>query len=220
MRTWLKTRYIGPSLIVLAALVVVTAFISPLDKTLGDKVRMVYIHGAIIRVVMAILVIAGGLGLAYLITRRETVSDWARATFEGGLALWFIYLGTSVVTTLQAWGGIAWFEPRWVVTLQMTGLLPIVYVAGRVIKQPRVSAALYAIVPIVMVLLLAQAQLVLHPTDPIGESGDSAIQLAYVIMLMWWALIGVQVVRGMRALAVARQVAAQQVAAQQTTLHS
>jgi hypothetical protein len=122
-------------------------------------------------------------------------------------------LGTSVVTTIQSWGGIAWFEPRWMVTLQMTGLLPIVYVAGLVIKQPKVSAALYALVPIVMMLLLAQARLVLHPMDPIGESGDSAIQLAYVVMLIWWVLIGVQVVRGMRALGVARQVGAQQATA-------
>jgi hypothetical protein len=212
MKALLKTRWIVPSLVALLVLVVITAFVSPLDKTLGDKVRMVYVHGAIIRVVMAILVIAGGLGLAYLITRREAVSDWAGATFEGGLALWFIYLGTSVVTTLQSWGGIAWFEPRWTVTLQMTGLLPSVYVAGRIIKQPKVSAALYAIVPVVMVLLLAQAQLVLHPTDPIGESGDSAIQLAYMVMLVWWALIGVQIVRGMRALAIGRQSPAQQTA--------
>ncbi len=204
MRALLKTRWIVPSLVALLVLVVITAFVSPLDKTLGDKVRMVYVHGAIIRVVMAILVIAGGLGLAYLVTRREVISQWARATFEGGLALWFIYLGTSVVTTIQAWGGIAWFEPRWMVTLQMTGLLPIVYVAGLIIKQPKVSAALYVLVPIVMMVLLAQAQLVLHPLDPIGESGDGAIQLAYTVMLVWWVLIGVQVVRGMRALAVAR----------------
>ncbi len=210
MKTLLQPKWIVPSLIVLAVLIAITAFVSPLDKTLGDRVRMVYVHGAIIRVVMAILVVAGGLGAAYLVTRREAVFDWARAAFEGGLALWFIYLGTSVVTTLQAWGGIAWFEPRWMVTLQMTGLLPIVLVVGLIVKNSKISAALFAVVPIVMMLLLAQARLVLHPLDPIGESGNSAIQLAYVVMLFWWALVGVQIVRGLRALAAARQSAARQ----------
>ncbi len=188
----------------LAVLIVITALASPLDKTLGDRVRMVYVHGAIIRVVMAILVIAGGLGAAYWVTRRDSVFDWAQAAFNGGLVLWIIYLGTSVVTTLQSWGGIAWFEPRWMVTLQMSGLLPIVFAVGVIVKNAKLSAALYAIVPIVMMVLLAQARLVLHPLDPIGESGSSAIQLAYVIMLSWWALVGVQVVRGMRAWAAAR----------------
>ena len=207
MKTLLRPKLIVPSLVVLTVLIVITAFAAPLDKTLGDKVRMVYVHGAIIRVVMAILVIAGGLGVAYLVTRREAVFAWASAAFSGGLALWFIYLGTSVVTTLQSWGGIAWFEPRWMVTLQMSGLLPIVFVVGLIVKNEKVSAALFAVVPIVMMLLLAQARLVLHPLDPIGTSGNSAIQLAYVIMLIWWVLVGVQVVRGMRAWAAARQIA-------------
>ncbi len=205
MKTLLRPKLIGPSLLVLSVLIVITAFAAPLDKTLGDKVRMVYVHGAIIRVVMAILVIAGGLGVAYLVTRREGVFDWASAAFSGGLALWFIYLGTSIVTTLQSWGAIAWFEPRWMVTLQMSGLLPVVFVVGLIVKNSKISAALFAVVPIVMMVLLAQARLVLHPLDPIGESGNSAIQLAYVIMLIWWVLVGVQVVRGMRAWAVARQ---------------
>src|SRR5512147_1680191 len=130
MKTLLRPKLIVPSLLLLIMLIVITAFAAPLDKTLGDKVRMVYVHGAIIRVVMAILVIAGGLGVAYLVVRRESIFDWAAATFSGGLALWFVYLGTSVVTTLQSWGGIAWFEPRWTVTLQMSGLLPIVFAVG------------------------------------------------------------------------------------------
>lgn len=205
MKTLLRPKLIGPSLLVLIVLIVITAFAAPLDKTLGDKVRMVYVHGAIIRVVMAILVIAGGLGVAYLATRRDVVFAWASAAFNGGLALWFIYLGTSIVTTLQSWGAIAWFEPRWMVTLQMSGLLPIVFVVGLIVKNSKISAALFAVVPMVMMILLAQARLVLHPLDPIGESGNSAIQLAYVVMLIWWVLVGVQVVRGMRVWAMTRQ---------------
>jgi hypothetical protein len=205
LKTLRGPKFVLPSLIILAILIVGVTLLAPLDKTLGEATRMVYVHGAIIRVVMAILVIAGGLGLTYLVTRRAAVFDWAKAVFEGGLALWVIYLGTSIVTTLQSWGAIAWFEPRWMVTLQMTGLLPIVYVVGLIVKNAKISAVLFASVPIVMMLLLAQARLVLHPIDPIGESGDSAMQLAYVIMLIAWALVGVQVVRGMRAWAVARQ---------------
>jgi hypothetical protein len=73
------------------------------------------------------------------------------------------------------------------------------------LKNDRVTAGLYAAYPLIMLFLLSQARLVLHPIDPIAESGDVAIQLAYVIMLVWWALVGVQVVRGLRAWQTARQ---------------
>lgn len=205
MKTLLQPKYILPSLGVLLVLIVLTALLSPLDKTLGTSVRMVYVHGAIIRVILALFVGAGALGVGFLVMRRSNWLAWARAIFEAALALWVVYLGISVVTTLQTWGGIPWFEPRWAFTLQMTVLAPILYAAGVVLKNDRVMAGLCAAYPVIMLFLLSQARLVLHPIDPIAESGDAAIQLAYVIMLVWWALVGVQVVRGMRAWQTARQ---------------
>ena len=205
MKTILRPQFITPSLIALALLIVVTALVSPLDKTLGERVRIVYVHGAIIRVVLGLFVLSGVLGAVCVIVDHTTLFDRAKALFEAGLVLWFVYVGISVVATLQTWGGIPWFEPRWVFTLQMTGLAPMAYAAGIALKNRRLAAALYALTTILMLFLLSQARLVLHPIDPIGESGNSSIQLAYLIMLLWWVLVGVQVVRGRWALAVARQ---------------
>lgn len=205
VKTLGQTRFILPSLAMSAILIVLTALVSPLDKTLGERVRLVYVHGAIIRVVLATFVLAGVLGVVYVVARRAGALAWATALFEGSLVLWVIYLGVSVVTTLDTWGGIPWFEPRWVFTLQMTGLAPLLYAAGRLLKKPSIAAALYAIFPLLMLFLLSQARLVLHPMDPIGESGNASIQLAYGVMLALWAGVGVQVVRGMKALAAARE---------------
>jgi hypothetical protein len=199
MRTLLQSKYIVPSLGGLLVLIVITALLSPLDKTLGSSVRMVYVHGAIIRVILALFVGAGALGAAFIALKRRGLIEWARALYEAALILWVLYLGISVITTLQTWGGIPWFEPRWAFTLQMTVLAPILYMAGVVLKNDRVMAGLYAAYPVIMLFLLSQARLVLHPIDPIAASGNAAMQLAYLIMLVWWALVGVQVVRGLRA---------------------
>jgi hypothetical protein len=201
LKTLWQTKYIVPSLVLLTVAIVIAALVSPLDKTLGERVRLVYVHGAIIRVVLATFVLAGVLGAVFVVTRRAGALAWASALFEGSLVLWVVYLGISVVTTLETWGGIPWFEPRWVFTLQLTGLAPLLYAAGRLLKNPRLTAVLYAIFPMIMLWLLSQARLVLHPIDPIGESGEASIQLAYGVMLALWAAVGVQVVRGVKALA-------------------
>ena len=49
MKTLLGPKFIIPSLIILAILIVGVTLLAPTDKTLGEATRMVYVHGAIIR---------------------------------------------------------------------------------------------------------------------------------------------------------------------------
>ena len=199
-----RRRFIVPSLIVLAVLIVAFALIAPADKVLGYRVKMVYVHGGIIRVVLVTFMLAALLSLAYLIFNRAALLDWARALTQASLILWAAYFVISLITTIQTWGGIAWFEPRWIFTLQISAIAPIAYAIGVVMKNARVSAALNIAVAGLILWLEARAQLVLHPRDPIGTSGDAAIQFAYTSMLILWALIGLQLVRELRARAATR----------------
>ena len=113
--------------------------------------------------------------------------------------MWFVYLLISIVTTIETWGGVPLFEPRWIFTIQITVLAPLAYIAGVVMKNPKIAAALNIIVMAAIVFLESRAQLIMHPIDPIGTSGDAAIQAAYLIILGLWALVGLQVVRGLLA---------------------
>jgi len=205
MKSLLRRQFIIPSLFVLVVLIVIVAVIAPADKVLGDRVKMVYVHGAIIRVVLAMFVLSGLLGLTYFFVNRFALFDWSKALQEASLILWIFYVVISVITTIQTWGAIAWFEPRWTFTLQMTGLAPIAYLAGALMKNRKIAAALNAIVAATMLFLLSQARLIIHPIDPIGTSGDAGIQLSYFVMLILWALVGLQVVRGLWMLARVRQ---------------
>jgi len=205
MKSLLRRQFIIPSLFVLVVLIVIVAVIAPADKVLGDRVKMVYVHGAIIRVVLAMFVLSGLLGLTYFFVNRFALFDWSKALQEASLILWIFYVVISVITTIQTWGAIAWFEPRWTFTLQMTGLAPIAYLAGALMKNRKIAAALNAIIAATMLFLLSQARLIIHPIDPIGTSGDADIQLSYFVMLILWALVGLQVVRGLWMLARVRQ---------------
>jgi hypothetical protein len=105
---------------------------------------------------------------------------------------------SATIATLQTWGAIAWFEPRWLVTLQISVIAPIAYVVSLMVKKPMVTTALSALVAAVIFVLTRSAGLVLHPIDPIASSGNGGIIGSYLILLGLCALFAVQVARGLR----------------------
>ncbi len=198
MKNLRSPHFIILSLIILAILTVLVTLLAPTDRVLGEATRMVYVHGAIIRVVLGVFMLSGVLGLIYLFSKRPALVQWSQILLETGLLLWIPYLVSATIATLQTWGAIAWFEPRWLVTLQISVIAPVAYVVALVVKKPIVTAALNAIVAVAIFLLTRSAGLVLHPIDPIGSSGDSGIIGSYLILLGLCALFAVQVARGLR----------------------
>ena len=198
MKTLLGPKFIIPSLIILAVLVVAITLRAPADRVLGEATRMVYVHGAIIRVILGTFSLSGLLGLVYLLNKKTVWVEWSRVLMETSLVLWVPYLISSTVATLQTWGAIAWFEPRWLVTLQVSVVAPLAYGVSLVVKKPIVTAALNAMVAAAVFLLTRSAGLVLHPIDPIGTSGNAGIIGSYLALLGLCALFAAQVARGLR----------------------
>jgi hypothetical protein len=198
LKTLLGRRFIVPSLIVLAILIVGVTLLAPTDRVLGEATRMVYVHGAIIRVNLGAFLLSGLLGLIYLFNRKGAWVEWSQILLETSLLLWIPYLVSATSATLQTWGAIAWFEPRWLVTLQISVIAPLAYSVSVVVKKPIVTAALNVIVAAAIFVLTRGAGLVLHPIDPIASSGNSGIIGSYVILLGLCVLFAVQVARGLR----------------------
>lgn len=198
MKTLLGPKFVIPSLLILAALIVFVTLLAPVDRVLGQATRMVYVHGAIIRVVLGLFALSGLLGLIYLFSRKPAVVAWSRIVLETSLLLWIPYLVSSTFATLQTWGAIAWFEPRWLVTLQISVVAPVAYIVAAVVKKPIVTAALNALLAATIFVLTRSAGLVLHPIDPIVASGNAGIIGSYVLLLVLCALFAVQTARGLR----------------------
>src|SRR5512141_3241993 len=192
------TKFIVPSLIILAALIVVVTLLAPTDHVLGEATRMVYVHGAIIRVVLGTFLLSGVMGLIYLFSKRPALVQWSQILLETSLLLWMPYLASATVATLQTWGAIAWFEPRWLVTLQISVSAPVAYVVSLMVKKPIVTATLNVVMAATIFILTRSAGLVLHPIDPIGTSGDTGIIGAYLLLLALCAVFALQTARGVR----------------------
>lgn len=165
---------------------------------------MVYVHGAIIRVELGLFLLSGVLGLIYALNKQPALVEWSQILLETSLLLWIPYLLSSTLATLLTWGALAWFEPRWMVTLQISVIAPLAYVVLRMVKKPNVTAALDALLALTIFLLMRNAGLVLHPIDPIAASGNLLIIGSYLCLLGLCALFALQVARGLRAWRLAR----------------
>ena len=183
------------SLVILIAAIALVTWLSPADRVLGNLVKLVYLHGAIIQIALLALVAAGLLGLAFLIWPRPALVAWSQAIERAAFILWILYVVTSAVSMARAWGGIAWFEPRWVFGLQMLVIIPVMQLAGLLLQDPRLAAGLNVAVALIMLFLRWRANLVLHPLDPIGASSSLAIKGAYYLLVLLVFLTAVQLSR-------------------------
>ena len=183
------------SLVILVATIALVTWLSPADRVLGNLVKLVYLHGAIIQIALLALVAAGLLGLAFLVWPRPALVAWSQAVERTGFILWILYVATSAASMARAWGGIAWFEPRWVFGLQMLVIIPVMQLAGLLLQDRRLAAGLNLAVALIMLFLRWRANLVLHPLDPIGASSSLAIKGAYYLLVLLVFLTAVQLSR-------------------------
>ena len=198
---WLRSRRaIIPSLAVLAALIGLIAWLAPADKTLGDMVKMVYVHGAVIRVTLLTFALSGVVGIGYLVASRQALYEWSEALGRTGLLLWLAYVLTSYVATVQTWGAVATFEPRWIFTFQVLVVAPVFHLVGAWLKNRRLASLLNAALAVLIFVLLSQARLVMHPLDPLGQATAFGIHVAYAILLALCGGFALQLARGVKGL--------------------
>jgi hypothetical protein len=166
----------------LAALVLL---LMPAEKTIGQVIKIVYLHGALSRAGMIGFLAAGLCGLAYLVRPKRTLGQWSRALLISGWAFWTAHFLVSMPATRLTWGPwVAWGEPRVTMTLQvLAGGLMVILVSG-LLKDLRFSAAANVLFAIAFAVLAARTGVLRHPLDPIGSSPSTLLRLVYLALLV------------------------------------
>jgi hypothetical protein len=168
----------------LLVLLVIWILLSPSDTRLGNLVKLVYVHGALVWTGLLTFSVAGLLGLAALVVRRPI---WYRGAQSAGLAaliVWCVYVISAMAVTGLTWGQVvAWHEPR----VQATGLILVAAVllfgVTWLVKQRDFTALVNLIMGIVPWVVVQRAEVIRHPVDPIGGSESAAIQIYYWLIV-------------------------------------
>jgi hypothetical protein len=167
--------------ILLAALVLLWM---PAEKTIGQVIKIVYLHGALSRAGMLGFLAAGLFGLAYLIRPKRTLGQWSRALLVSGWAFWTAHFIVSMPATRLTWGPwIAWGEPRVTMTLQVAAAGLLVILVTWLVKDLRFAAAANLLFAVAFAALAARTGVLRHPLDPIGSSPSELLRLVYLVLL-------------------------------------
>jgi hypothetical protein len=167
------------------ALAAVILLLMPLEKTLGQVIKIVYLHGALSRAGMLGLLAAGVTGLVFLVTRRPSLAAWTRGLLLSGWIFWVAHFIVSMPATRLTWGPwIAWGEPRVTMTLQLILAGLVVILISWLVKDDRFTAAAAALLAVAVGWLAFATGVIRHPLDPIGSSPSMTLQMVYLALLV------------------------------------
>jgi heme exporter protein C len=175
------------ALVLLAAVVVSAA---PAEQTLGDSIRIVYVHVALTWAGLLGFVAAAGAGLGVLVTGRPTWVAWTQALGIVALVLFALGAGTSAIAAQFTWGGGFFAEPRSQVVLRILAVGVLVVIGGAWLPWPRVRAALVLGLVAYVAYALEVTPLTLHPRSPIASSSSAGIRAAFASLFVIFTLLG------------------------------
>ncbi len=178
--------FVYAALLVLLGLLLV---LSPSEVTLGNVVKIVYLHGALERVSAFAYLGAGALGLAQLAFRRAALVRWTQAMAETAIGLWLAQILVSLPAQILAWGGITWTEPRVNSAVWFFGLTLVVYAVARWMNQKPWLSLAAATNALVVLLILRGTVNILHPLSPIVASDSLDIKVFYAAIVLTTAAL-------------------------------
>ena len=159
--------------------------LAPAEASLGNVIKLVYVHGALVWVGLITFSAAGLLGLAALVLRRPVWYQGTRAVELAALLIWIAYVISSMLVTGLTWGQfIAWNEPRVRATALILAAALLLYLVARIIDHRDLTALTNLIMGIVPWIVVRQAGVIRHPVDPIGGSESTAIQSYYLLIVL------------------------------------
>ncbi len=177
------------------ALVLLVLF-SPSEATLGDAVKIVYLHGAAERISMVAFWSGAALGLYQLLRPDAWNERWTRALLETALVGWLAQFVISLPAQFLAWGGFSWNEPRVSGALWILVLGSLYYAAARRLQDPSWMALAACAGAATTLIVLKGAANILHPLNPIAASESASIKIFYAAIT--WVIGGLAVLYARR----------------------
>jgi hypothetical protein len=179
---WLLTAF------VLAFVLLVLA--GPAERTLGEAIRYVYVHVALIKAGMWGIYLSGLLGLLILITGQSKLQPWAQIIGWVGFAFFLAGGIVSVFAGFATWGGFPLDEPRNKVMFNVFAITLIILILNTWLPWIRLRGLLYLIPAGYIILTIPNTPLVLHPGDAGGTSPSAVIRWVFILLPLIAFLIG------------------------------
>jgi hypothetical protein len=167
---------------------------SPAEQTLGEAVKVVYVHVALSRAGGIGLLVAGLIGIAVLITDGDSLDRWLKAAGIVALAIYALGFIVSIAAQALSWGGIAWREPRVAAALNGLAVGLIVVILAGWVPWRRLRGARYVGLAAFIAWTQMNATNILHPGSAISSSPSGLIRFTGLALLVLTLIAGAWVV--------------------------
>lgn len=175
----------------LLVLLLILLVLAPAEQTLGQMVKLVYLHGALARTALLLFLLSLPTNLVALARSRSVASPWGQSFVWAATILWLVHLLLSMITTRAAWGVyIAWFEPRTRFTFLLGAASVLILATAHLVGDRRFTGLAYAILAVAATALQPFLGAIQHPLNPIGASPSLAIRAFYAAILIVCLALG------------------------------
>ena len=191
-------RYkISPLALFLILLIVVfgVSTLGPPEQTLGENVRLVYLHGAWVWTSLFGFIASGAIGIIGFLLNKDMLHQWSLALGRSGLIFWLTYLPLSLWTMQLNWNGLFLDEPRWRVAIDFAIVGILLQLAILFLQRPRWGSLLNIAFISILGFALVQTNQVMHPNSPIASSGSVSIQSFFGILTVLCITAGLLLAR-------------------------
>jgi len=183
------------ALLITLALIILVAFLAPIEKTLGANIRLIYVHAAWVwtgKLAFGLSALVGLLALIFF--RSSRLVHISRSIAYSALFFWLTYLPMSLIVMQVNWGGFFFDEPRWRVPFLLGIVAVLLQGALWAFNNDRLTAAGNLVFGVVLWWQLGGVENILHPENAIGTSNSTAIMGSYTLILILTILLGAQLV--------------------------
>ncbi|NCO65184.1 cytochrome c biogenesis protein CcsA [Candidatus Aquicultor secundus] len=189
----------------LIILAIVLALVAPEEKTLGNYIRLIYIHAAVTWVGMAMFAISGLLSLFYfagLITRSgplakktTNVLHLSSASQSTAILFWTASVIMGSYAASLTWGGRWWTEPRLRVAVIILLMAIVAFILRLIVQSAPVRAGINLGLPVISVLLLTKTGKLVHPNNAFARSDSFQIKLFVGLITLVFIVVAINVTR-------------------------
>jgi len=159
-------------------------WLAPLEKSLGNTIKYVYLHVAFLWCSMAGMVLMALIGICTLFKGSESLAHWRHTIGWATLTTWFLAFAISTIAAKIVWGSVSWSEPLTGVAIKILASLLIVQMVQYIIHSNFIKG-LFNIVPMgLLIVLTNNIPRVLHPLDPIKTSESWSIKLTFYSLFL------------------------------------
>jgi hypothetical protein len=159
--------------------------LGPQDQSLGNNVRIVYLHGAWVLTAETALGLSAAAGLLGILFRREKLHRWSAALGATGLFFWVTSLPLSLWAMQANWNGLFLVEPRFRVAVIFSVAGVLLQLGLTLLARPLFTSLFNVLFYTGLRIALSRAAYVMHPPpSPIFSSGILSLQVFFVVVLL------------------------------------